>query len=147
MKEIGPASPPRDPPGDERTLRLEIALRRSEKLAMAGRVAASVMHEINNPSQAIADLVYLIAKEADRPELVRAFLQIDQHDIECLGQLLKLIAGVDIRANVQVSLGNLLRGLLKNAHGLKNQPRCNQIKTDDRQGAGKEPGREQEHPV
>jgi len=72
MKEIGPASPPRDPPGDERTLRLEIALRRSEKLAMAGRVAASVMHEINNPSQAIADLVYLIAKEADRPELVRA---------------------------------------------------------------------------
>ncbi len=72
MKEIGPATPPRDPPGDERTLRLEIALRRSEKLAMAGRVAASVMHEINNPSQAIADLVYLIAKEADRPELVRA---------------------------------------------------------------------------
>ena len=72
MKEISPASPPRDPPGDERTLRLEIALRRSEKLAMAGRLAASVMHEINNPSQAIADLVYLIGKEADHPELVRA---------------------------------------------------------------------------
>jgi C4-dicarboxylate-specific signal transduction histidine kinase len=33
---------------------LESALRRSEKLAMAGRLAASVMHEINNPSQAIA---------------------------------------------------------------------------------------------
>ena len=39
---------------------------------MAGRLAASVMHEINNPSQAIADLVYLIAREADHPELVRA---------------------------------------------------------------------------
>jgi signal transduction histidine kinase len=72
MKEIGPVTPPRDPPGDERTLRLETALRRSEKLAMAGRLAASVMHEINNPSQAIADLVYLIGKEADHPELVRA---------------------------------------------------------------------------
>jgi signal transduction histidine kinase len=47
-------------------------LRRSEKLAMAGRLAASVMHEINNPSQAIADLVFLLAKEADNPELVRA---------------------------------------------------------------------------
>jgi signal transduction histidine kinase len=67
-----PSSPYRDPPGDERTLRLETALRRSEKLAMAGRLAASVMHEINNPSQAIADLVYLVAKDADRPELVRA---------------------------------------------------------------------------
>ena len=69
MKETGPVSPPRDLRGDERTLRLETALRRSEKLAMAGRLAASVMHEINNPSQAIADLVYLIAKEADHPEL------------------------------------------------------------------------------
>jgi signal transduction histidine kinase len=66
------SSPHRDPPRDERTLRLETALRRSEKLAMAGRLAASVMHEINNPSQAIADLVYLIGKDADHPELVRA---------------------------------------------------------------------------
>ena len=64
--------PHRDRPEDERTLRLESALRRSEKLAMAGRLAASVMHEINNPSQAIADLVYLIGKDADRPDLVRA---------------------------------------------------------------------------
>jgi signal transduction histidine kinase len=68
----GSASPPCDQSGNERTRRLEIALRRSEKLAMAGRLAASVMHEINNPSQAIADLVYLIAKDADRPDLVRA---------------------------------------------------------------------------
>jgi signal transduction histidine kinase len=67
-----PSSAHRDPPGDDRTLRLETALRRSEKLAMAGRFAASVMHEINNPSQAIGDLVYLIAKDADRPDLVRA---------------------------------------------------------------------------
>jgi signal transduction histidine kinase len=67
-----PSSLHLDPPGNERTLRLETALRRSEKLAMVGRLAASVMHEINNPSQAIADLVYLIAKDADRPELVRA---------------------------------------------------------------------------
>jgi signal transduction histidine kinase len=72
MKETGLGSPPRDPRGDERTVRLETALRRSEKLAMAGRLAASVMHEINNPSQAIADLVYLLAKEADYPDRVRA---------------------------------------------------------------------------
>jgi signal transduction histidine kinase len=72
MKERASFLPPKDSSQDDRTLRLETALRHSEKLAMAGRWAASVMHEINNPSQAIADLVYLIAKEADRPELVRA---------------------------------------------------------------------------
>jgi signal transduction histidine kinase len=80
MKETGSASPPRHPlGGDERTLRLETALRQSEKLAMAGKLAASVMHEINNPSQAIADLVYLLATEADHPELVRSrAMQIEE---------------------------------------------------------------------
>jgi signal transduction histidine kinase len=72
MKERGSFHPAHDPSGDDRTQRLEAALRHAEKLAMAGRWAASVMHEINNPSQAIADLVYLLAKEADHPELVRA---------------------------------------------------------------------------
>src|SRR5580704_19266478 len=72
MTDPGPASPLDGQRAEDRTLRLETALRRSEKLAMAGRMAAAVMHEINNPSQAIADLVYLIAKEAEHPELVRA---------------------------------------------------------------------------
>src|SRR5271156_2830969 len=72
MTETYPASPLDGQRTEDRTLRLETALRRSEKLAMAGRLAASVMHEINNPSQAIADLVYLIGKDADHPERVRA---------------------------------------------------------------------------
>ncbi len=71
-QETGPLYLSRDLAAEERTRQLEAALRRSEKLAMAGRLAASVMHEINNPSQAIGDLVYLIDKEADRPDLVRA---------------------------------------------------------------------------
>jgi two-component system NtrC family sensor kinase len=76
-----PNSPPRDTRGEERTVRLETALLRSEKLAMAGRLAASVMHEINNPSQAIADLVYLIGKDADRPELVRSYAALVEEQL------------------------------------------------------------------
>ena len=79
MTDTGSAPPFDDQPPEERTLRLETALRRSEKLAMAGRLAASVMHEINNPSQAIADLVYLIGKDAEYPERVRAHaVQIEE---------------------------------------------------------------------
>jgi len=37
----------------------EEAVRRSEKLATAGRLAASIAHEINNPLEAVVNLLYL----------------------------------------------------------------------------------------
>ena len=43
--------------------RSEDALRKSEKLAAAGRLAASIAHEINNPLEAVTNLLYLIQKE------------------------------------------------------------------------------------
>jgi signal transduction histidine kinase len=40
----------------------EEALRKSEKLAVAGRLAASMAHEINNPLESVVNLLYLISK-------------------------------------------------------------------------------------
>jgi signal transduction histidine kinase len=39
--------------------RAEEALRNTEKLAVAGRLAASIAHEINNPLEAVTNLVFL----------------------------------------------------------------------------------------
>jgi PAS domain S-box-containing protein len=44
---------------DERK-RVEQSLRRSEKLAATGRLAATIAHEINNPLEAVTNLLYLI---------------------------------------------------------------------------------------
>ncbi len=41
------------------------ALRRTEKLAVAGRLAAIIAHEINNPLAAITNLLYLISTAED----------------------------------------------------------------------------------
>lgn len=40
-------------------------LLRTEKLAAAGRLAASIAHEVNNPLEAITNLLYLIARADD----------------------------------------------------------------------------------
>jgi signal transduction histidine kinase len=42
----------------------EDALRKSEKLAVAGRLAASIAHEINNPLESVVNLLYLISKSS-----------------------------------------------------------------------------------
>ena len=41
-------------------IRAEEAMLQAEKLAVAGRLAASVAHEINNPLEAVANLLYLV---------------------------------------------------------------------------------------
>ena len=43
------------------TEKVEAALRRSEKLAVAGRLALSISHEINNPLASVTNLLYLIS--------------------------------------------------------------------------------------
>jgi signal transduction histidine kinase len=54
-------------------------LRQSQSLAVAGQFAATVMHEINNPLEAISNLNYLLQGDVHNPELVlRYSQQIDE---------------------------------------------------------------------
>jgi PAS domain S-box-containing protein len=50
----------------------EEAMLRTEKLAVAGRLAASVAHEINNPLEAVANMLYLITL-TDSTEVTRKY--------------------------------------------------------------------------
>jgi signal transduction histidine kinase len=47
---------------------VEEALRKSEKLAVAGRLAASISHEINNPLESVTNLLYLIGSSSSLEE-------------------------------------------------------------------------------
>jgi PAS domain S-box-containing protein len=48
--------------------RAEEAMLRAEKLAVAGRLAASVAHEINNPLEAVTNMLYLITMSGNVEE-------------------------------------------------------------------------------
>ena len=70
----------------------EEALRRSEKLAATGRLAATMAHEINNPLEAVTNLVYL-AKVADDPERAGKYLAMAEEELERVSHLTKQTLG------------------------------------------------------
>jgi PAS domain S-box-containing protein len=60
--------------------RAEAALLQSEKLAAVGRLAASIAHEINNPLEAVTNLIYLARRDAASDE-VREYLEMAEREL------------------------------------------------------------------
>lgn len=65
----------------------EDALRKAEKLAVAGRMAASIAHEINNPLEAVTNLVYIARNDATISPQARAFLEAAERELSRLSQI------------------------------------------------------------
>jgi PAS domain S-box-containing protein len=55
----------------------ESALMRAEKLATAGRMAASVAHEVNNPLEGLTNLVYIARHSDDMVEIRQLLIQAE----------------------------------------------------------------------
>jgi PAS domain S-box-containing protein len=73
--------------------RLEQSLIMSEKLASVGRLAASIAHEINNPLEAITNLLFLVKRDiADRSKAERN-LQLAIHELERVSHISRQTLG------------------------------------------------------
>ena len=66
--------------------RSEETLRRTEKLAATGRLAASIAHEINNPLEAVTNLLYLIRQENLSPEAAH-FAELAQQEVTRVSEI------------------------------------------------------------
>ena len=67
--------------------RTEAALIQSEKLAAVGRLASSISHEINNPLEAVTNLLYLIAADTSVPADTHAFVRSAQSELARVSQI------------------------------------------------------------
>lgn len=92
----------------------EETLRRTEKLAVAGRLAASIAHEINNPLEAVTNIVWLLQQTADLPDDVRNYLRIAQQELDRVAHITKQTLGFyrDTSHSARIAVGELLDGVL-----------------------------------
>jgi signal transduction histidine kinase len=67
--------------------RSEEALRKSEKLAVTGRLAASIAHEINNPLEAITNLVFLLRSYAALDDTARNYVAMAEYEVRRIAEI------------------------------------------------------------
>ena len=61
--------------------RAEASIRQSEKLAVVGRLASSIAHEINNPLEAVTNLLYLTEQDSPPGSTARSYTQLAQQEL------------------------------------------------------------------
>lgn len=92
----------------------EEALIRSEKLAAAGRLAASVAHEINNALEGLVNLVYLAKSEIDS-DRIREFLASADDELIRVSSVARQALGFYREANtpVRANISTLVQQVLE----------------------------------
>ena len=93
--------------------RTQQALISNEKLAVAGRLAASIAHEIHNPLDAVANMLYLMSS-GSTPEETAQFVAMAQQEISRVTQISRSMLSLyrESTAPVPVNIKEILEGTL-----------------------------------
>jgi PAS domain S-box-containing protein len=67
--------------------RSEQALRQTEKLAVVGRLASSIAHEINNPLASVMNLVYLLSSNPSLDLEAREYVKTAQEELQRISEV------------------------------------------------------------
>ena len=96
------------------TNKIERALRVTEKLAAAGRMAATVAHEINNPLEAVTNLVYLAKRDLSSNDRVAGYLELASRELDRVAHITRQTLGFyrDTSSPVRFNVAEMLDDLL-----------------------------------
>jgi PAS domain S-box-containing protein len=67
--------------------RSEEALRKAEKLAVTGRLAASIAHEINNPLEGITNLLFLLKNYCDLQDPALKYVTMAEYEVRRISEI------------------------------------------------------------
>ncbi len=96
------------------TNKIERALQTTEKLAAAGRMAATVAHEINNPLEAVTNLVYLAKRDLPKNDKVAGYLELASRELDRVAHITRQTLGFyrDTSSPVLLNVAETLDDLL-----------------------------------
>ncbi len=94
--------------------RVEASLVQAEKFAATGRMAATVAHEINNPLEAIMNLIYLARKNIELDSKADRYLSTAEGELERVSTIARQTLGYyrDTGGPVAVYVHDLLQNVL-----------------------------------
>ena len=88
----------------------ERVLRNSERLASVGRLAATIAHEINNPLEAVTNVLYLLERTPGMPASGTELVSIAQKEMQRISMIVKQTLGFhrETVTAMRVSIADLL---------------------------------------
>jgi PAS domain S-box-containing protein len=89
-------------------------LRKTEKLAAAARLSATVAHEINNPLEAVVNLIFIARNDPEAPPAVVRQLMVAEQEIERVAHITRQTLGFYRESNApeEVQINDLLETIL-----------------------------------
>ncbi len=92
----------------------EATLRQSEKLAATGRLAATIAHEINNPLEAVTNLIYLSKTDPGIPPPIAHLLDTADNELARVAQIAQQTLGFyrDTTRPIDINLTDMLEGVV-----------------------------------
>ena len=92
----------------------EASLRQSEKLAATGRLAATIAHEINNPLEAVTNLIYLCKTDPTVPPAIQHLLDTADEELARVAQIAQQTLGFyrDTTRPGEIDLSAMLHGIV-----------------------------------
>ena len=90
-------------------------LRKSEKLAAAARLSATVAHEINNPLEAVGNLLFLAKGTAGVPAAAADYLRLAEQELERISHITRQTLGFYRESKVpnEIDVAALVESVLK----------------------------------